>query len=76
MNVAVTAAKECSSSFFPPALRLVLVVIICHPSLQSHRPPSPMHCLIVVFVFVIVVVMAVVQTRCRTATKLPQLLVC
>ena len=31
MNVAVTAAKECSSSFFPPALRLVLVVVVCRP---------------------------------------------
>jgi hypothetical protein len=33
MNIAVTAAKECCSSFFPPALRLVLVVVVCHPSL-------------------------------------------
>jgi hypothetical protein len=31
MNVAVTAAKECSSSFSPPALRLVLIVVVCRP---------------------------------------------
>ena len=44
MNVAVTAAKECSSSFFPPALRLVLVFVVCRPSLPL-SPSSLSHAL-------------------------------
>ena len=59
MNVPVTAAEECSHSFFSPALRLVFAVVCCR---HCHPPPSPVHCLIVVFVFVIVVIVAVVRT--------------